>query len=140
MLISEFLDKTSDDIIKESDEYVLKSMLDTIIVRIKSALEHNKNTNVTLDGVLQELNKNTDTVYIDPHDEDRRNQIMQALEQHGLSVERGSGKITPSTEGNRGTAVDSEEQEKRAREQKISSKAMDNVRKKSEQGNMGEQL
>lgn len=135
MLISEFFDKTADDIIRESDEYVLKSMLDTIIVRIKSALEKNKNANITLDRVLQELDKNTDTVYIDPRDDDRRNQIMSTLEQHGLSVERGSGKITIGVEGN-GEKVDSEEQEKKSREQEVSRKAMDSVRKKSETGNM----
>ena len=59
---------------------------------------------------------------------------MRELEQHGLSVERGSGKISISVEGNAGEKVDSEEQEKKKREQEVSKKAMDNVRKKSENG------
>ena len=133
MLISEVLGKSTNDIIKESDEYVLKSILDTIIIRIKEALEHNESAHFTLSQVIEELNNNTDTLYIDPRDEDRRNQVMSELEQHGLDVERGSGRIHFAKD-DPVAAIDDEEAEEKDFEREISRKAMDKVKKDSEDG------
>lgn len=125
MLIGEILTSSSDDIIKESDEFILKSALDTILLNIKSALEHNRQAVFTLDQVIAELNTKTE-VYIDPKNDDRRNSIIQAFEQHGMEVERGSGKI--AIQHMDATQTDDKEAEQERKSQEIAGKAMDKIR------------
>jgi len=135
MLIGEISTVSLGDIIRESDEYILKSMLDTIILKIKEKLTHNKNAQYTLKQVMNELNIQTDSVFIDPLDDERRNNIIQTFEKHGMSVERGSGNITLQNMGN-GDPTDPGQQEKEQQTQKIAGKAMDNVKKNSEDSGM----
>ena len=131
MLISEIAEKGTEDIIRETDEYMLKSVLDSMILNIKDRLEH-KQPVYTLEQVIEELNRQSDSVYIDPMDEDRRNNIIQAFEEHGMDIERGSGKITLGTIGDKAKdGTDASEQEKEHKKQEINSKAMDKLKNKS---------
>lgn len=132
MLIKEVLGVDIDDIVKESDEFALKSALDAIMLNVKDNILHNKNAVVTLDAVINLLNAKSDFLSIDPRDDDRRNFIMQAFEEHGMEVERGSGRIT--LQQMTAAKTDSEEVEKENQTKKIASKAMDKVKKDSESG------
>ena len=134
MLIGEISTVSLGDIIQESDEFILKSMLDTIILKIKEKLTHNKNAHYTLEQVMNELNLQTDSVFIDPLDDERRNNIIQTFEKHGMGIERGSGNIT--LQHMDATRTDSEEQGKEQQKQKVAGKAMDKVRNDSEDGGM----
>lgn len=134
MRIEEIFTSSLEDIIQESDEFILKSALDTILLNIKSVLERNKRATFTLNQVISELNLTSDSVYVNPMDDDRRNNIIQAFEQHGMDVERGSGNIT--LQHMNATQTDGEEQEKVQQTQKVAGKAMDKVRRDSEDGGM----
>lgn len=134
MRIEEIFTFSVEDIIQESDEFLLKSALDTILLKVKSVLERNKRATFTLEQVISELNLVSDSVYINPMDDDSRNNIIQAFEQQGMDVERGSGNITLQHMGV--TQTDGEEVEKKQQTQKVAGKAMDKVRKNSEDGGM----
>lgn len=135
MLISEVSGRKTEDIIRETDEFMLKSSLDSMMLNIKNRLEHNQEV-YNLDQVMAELNRQSDSVYIDPDDEDRKNNIMQAFEEQGMDVERGSGIITLSTDGAE-DATDASEQEKHNKTAEIDRKAMDNLRNKSQNNRDG---
>ena len=129
MLIGEITGKETEDIIKESDEYILKSVLDSMLLNIKSRLERKQDV-YTLDQVIAELNRQSDSVYIDPKDEGRRNMIIQAFEKQGMKIERGSGNIIIGTTSNVDVS-DPKEQEKQNKSAEIAGKAMDNLKNKS---------
>lgn len=129
MLISEITKKGSEELIRESDEYLLKSVLDSLILNIKSRLEHKQGV-YTLDQVMAELNRQTGSVYIDPTNEDRRNMIIQAFEKQGMDIERGSGKITLGAAADVDTE-DPGEVEKQNKSAEIAGKAMDKIKGKS---------
>ena len=134
MLICEVLGKTVADIIKESDENAIQNTLKIIILNLKDHLSRNENEHYTLDQVIEELNNNTDTVYVDPRDEDRRNQVMQELEKHGLTVDRGTGTIHLGPD--KSEKINPKDVEKKNKTQEISRKAMDKIKKNSEKGNL----
>ena len=138
MLISEVLGKTVADIIKESDENAIKTTLDTIILNLKDHLARNKNEHYTLDQIINELNTNTDTVYIDPRDEDRRNQVMQELENHNLTVDRGTGRIHLGSDDKE--KINPDEVKKKDKTREISKKAMDKIKKDSEKGGIQNEI
>lgn len=135
MLIKEVAGKRTEDIIRESDEFMLKSVLDSMMLNIKNRLDHGRGV-FTLDQVMAELNRQSDSVYIDPNDEDRRNSIMQAFEEQGMSVERGSGQISLAV-ADTDDATDAGEQEKENKTRELDKKAMDKLRHKSEKNRDG---
>ena len=134
MRIEEIFTFSVEDIIQESDEFLLKSALDTILLKVKSVLERNKRATFTLEQVISELNLVSDSVYINPMNDDSRNNIIQAFEQQGMDVERGSGNITLQHMG--ATQTDADKQEKQQQTQKVAGKAMDKVKKNSEDGGL----
>jgi len=77
--------------------------------------------------VMEELNRQSGSVYIDPRDEDRRNMIIQAFEEQGMEVERGSGKITIGSARDIDTE-DPGEVEKKNKSAEIAGKAMDKIK------------
>lgn len=129
MLISEITKKGSEEIIRESDAYILKSVLDSLMLNIRTRLERKQEV-YTLDQVMAELNRQSDSVFIDPTDDDRRNMLMQAFEERGMSIERGSGEITLQNASNVDTE-DPGEVEKKNKSAEIAGKAMDKVKDKS---------
>lgn len=126
MLISEIAIKGSEELIRESDEYMLKSVLDSLMLNIKSRLER-KSGVYTLDQVMAELNRQSASVYINPKDEERRNMIIQAFEEQGMEIERGSGKITMGAASDVDTE-DPGEVEKANKSAEIAGKAMDKIK------------
>ena len=130
MLISEVLGIEIDDIVKESDEFALKSSLDAIILDIKEKLQHNKNMVLTLDSVIGMLNAKSEFLQIDPRDEDRRNFIIQAFEDHGMDIERGAGKI--ALQHMDAAKTDGEEVEKEQQTRKVEKGAMANIKKNND--------
>lgn len=128
MLIGEFVGIDIEDILHESDEYMLKSMLDMIILNIKDDLSEKSNVRYTLDGVINELNKRSTSVYIDNTDDDFRNNIIQAFEKQGLTVERGSGNISLEASSANADQETDAEQEQEIKSAEIGKKAMNNVK------------
>lgn len=126
MLINEIAIKGSEELIRESDEYLLKSVLDSLMLNIKSRLERKAGV-YTLDQVMAELNRQSGSVYIDPRDEDRRNMIIQSFEEQGMEIERGSGKITMGAASDVDTE-DPGETEKANKSAEIAGKAMDKIK------------
>jgi len=132
MLISELLDNKVTSIISESDDFVLKSALNAIILDVRERLQNNSEYPVDIYGVIKALNARSAFLAIDPNDNDRRVIIMQEFEEHGMSVEQGSGKISLASEEEPQTDAQETEQEKQSQE--VGKKAMDNIKKDSENG------
>lgn len=137
MLISEVTGKSIEDNIRErreeqTSQFVLKGAMDIIISKINERLNNKAPLNElsTIEKIKIEIGKIT-RIYINPNDENINDIIMQALEDQGIKIEPGTGKITKG-EANDVDITDPEKEKERNKTQKIGQQAMSNLQKKSD--------
>jgi len=137
MRIEEVCLTSIEDILQENitDDPILIASLNGVMIRMKKQLEKNKNGSFKIEQVFSILDRKTDYTNIDAENDERKPMIIDMFNKNGMDISN-TGKITLQNMGN-GKPTDVEQQEKDQKSKEIAGKAMDDIRKKSENGEAG---